>query len=156
MSVAVETKVCTGPAHGNATRLPLDADHWYYHRSGPRTGLPLARCRLCSNWEKLVEKGSPQGLVPIAKVYPLAAELVDRCGSTYAVWRAHGITESAIRAIVARSYAGVQRRMVRQLLLALAEQRKIDRRNGSSPRFLAAKQEQAKRFDALDRAHGCG
>ena len=149
-------KVCTGPAHAGPTRIPLDAEHWYFHRSCPRAGEPTSRCRLCANWARLVAKGGPHGLVPADQVRGFALELVERCGSASEAARRHGIAATVLRGLVAAEYPSVQRRTVEALLRALGEQRKDDRRNGSSERFLAARREQAKRIAFAERTLGCG
>ena len=148
------TKVCTGPAHEQPTRLPLTAEHWYFHRSGVMEGKPLARCRLCVNWTKLIGKHGPHGWVPIGRVHAYGVELLDRCGSASRVEAVHGIHENTILAITRRSQPNVQRKTVARLLVALGEQRKLDRRNGVSKRFLDARKAQANHEARLSELSG--
>jgi hypothetical protein len=85
----------------------------------------------------------------------LAKELTDRCGGYHAVHRAHGIREETIRLIVLGQTERMQKRTAARILLALSEQRKYDRRNGSSKRFLEARMAQARIEERIDR-DGCG
>src|SRR4051812_16834670 len=129
------TKVCSGPAHDAPTNLPLDETHWNFARSGRRTGLPLSRCKLCGNWEKLIKKGGPHGLVPVASVSGYARELLERCGSYEKVRESYGLNDTTLGPIVRAVHPTVQARTAQRLLLALGEQRKRDRQHGTSKRF---------------------
>lgn len=145
------TKVCTGPAHHGPTRIPLDAAHWYFHRSGRYAGQPTSRCKLCTNWRKLVGKEGPHGLASARTLRPLAKELVDRCGSLDKVGIMHGIGRSTLAPIVRGEQEQVQKKTAARILLALSEQRKYDRRNGATPRFLAARKAQAAIEERMER-----
>lgn len=136
------TKLCTGPAHAGPTLVPLDEQHWHFHRSGSNAGQPVARCKLCANWAKLVTKDGQHGLVDAGRLRQFARELVDRCDGFEPAERAHGVAASTLRAIVGGESTRVQKRVAARLLLALSEQRKQDRRNGTSARFLAARRRQ--------------
>lgn len=148
------TKLCTGPAHPGPTRLPLDAEHWHFHRSGPRAGEPLSRCKLCRHWEEVADPTAPRGLVPAVTVRWLARELVERCGSAEQAAVRSGVTAPALRALVGYQTRDVQKRTVARILVALAEQRKSDRRNGNSERFQAARRAQAEREERITRLSG--
>lgn len=147
-------KVCTGPAHPQPTRLPMDEEHWHYHRTGPKAGQPVARCRLCTNWAKLVVKDGPHGTVPAAKLHHLVKELVDRCEGCPECQRRHGLRAETLRLILTREQATVQKKTAQRILQALAEQRREDRRNGTSARFLKARQRQAALEERLTRLAG--
>jgi hypothetical protein len=134
----VPTKVCTGPAHTQPTRLPLTETYWYFHKSGPYAGKPQ-RCRLCAAYRRL-----PSGTVPVTKTLrSFARELVERCGSGSAVELRHGIAGSTILGVARGECQRMHRETATRLLTALGEQRKLDRRNGASSRFLAARRAQA-------------
>lgn len=148
------TKICNGPAHAGPTRVQLDEDHWAFHRSGSKAGQATARCKLCSNWEKLLEKNGPHGWVALDAVRVFVDELIDRCGSSEAVQREHGIGATTLRSIEKGETTRVQKRTVARVLEALAEQRKVDRRNGSSERFKQARRRQARREEQLERLAG--
>lgn len=148
------TKVCSGPAHAQPTRLPLGEQHWYYHRRGAQAGQPLDRCKLCANWSKLTRQNGPHGTVALAEVKTYAQELLDRCGSYAAAFAAHGIGDTTLSAIVRGEVGRVQLRTVQRILAALGEQRKLDRRNGTSARFIAARRAQALRDERIGRLVG--
>lgn len=148
------TKLCRGPAHAQPVRLPLDEQHWNFYRSGPRAGRALGRCKLCRHWTELKQREGPHGLAPVGRLAALARELVDRCGSAAAVEREYGLGQGVVSKIAERRQASVHLRTAQLLLLALGEQRKSDRRNGSSPRFLAARKAQALREERLQRLTG--
>lgn len=136
------TKVCAGPAHPQPTRLPLTDAYWYFNRSGPHAGLPQ-RCKLCAAWKRY-ERYGVHALVPVRSLRPWLVELRDRCGSAFEVERRYGIWASTVTQILNRDEAGrVQVRTAQRVLIALGEQRKLDRRNGTSARFLAARKAQA-------------
>jgi hypothetical protein len=147
------TKVCQGPAHPGPTRLPLTAEHWNFYRSGPRAGTPIGRCRLCHHWNALVVKSGPHGLVDAKPVLPFVVELVERCGNPEKVYAAHGLHAETLRSIIA-GQRSVRKRTVARLLLALSEQRKYDRRNGASERFVKARREQGLREERALRLAG--
>jgi len=132
----------------------VDEEHWHYHRTGPKAGQPVARCRLCTNWAKLQTKTGPHGLVPAAKVRWLAKELVDRCDGCPGVERRHGIREETIRALVAGTQARVQKTTAQRILQALDQQRREDRRNGTTARFTKARHRQAALEERLMRLAG--
>ena len=146
------TKICTGPAHAEPTRLPLDEHHWHFRRHGPRAGQPFSRCKLCANWRKLIEKNGSHGWVDIVLVRRYVDELIARCGSAHAVSLAHGIAESTLRSIEHAETLHVQKRTVARVIAALAAQRRADRRNGSSDRFLEAMRRRARIDERLERA----
>lgn len=149
-------KVCTGPAHVGPTRIPLDTEHWYFHQSGPRQGMPTTRCRLCTNWTKLISKTGPHGWVRLTKaMQALTKELVDRCGSYGAVYRHHGVRAETLRLIVVGETGRVQKKTAGRILVALSEQRKYDRRNGTNVRFMEARRAQARIDERLERDE-CG
>lgn len=145
------TKVCSGPAHHGPALLPLTERHWQFYRSGARAGRPLSRCKLCRHWNVLVQKDGPHGLVEAKSVVPLAVELLDRCGSAYRVEQSHGVNEATLRAIVDGRTQLVRKRTAQQIILGLSEQRKYDRRNGASARFMEARRRQAIIEERLER-----
>jgi|SRR5215831_7104651 len=150
-------KVCTGPAHSGPTRLPVTEEHWHFHRSGPKAGQPVARCKLCTNWTKLLKKDGPHGFVKVTpQLRLLTKELADRCDGHYAVERLHGIRGDTVLMIITGDKQQIQKKTATRLLSALSEQRKEDRRNGASARFNTAKKIQAAKEERLLRMDGCG
>jgi hypothetical protein len=146
-------KLCTGPSHERPTRLPLDEQHFYFHRTGPNAGEPTARCRVCHNWKKLLGKDGPHGYVSVSdELRAYTKELIERCGPWYGP-RQYGLRPETLRAMVAGEHRRVQRRTALRILSALSDQRKADRINGASPRFVEAKREVADREQRIER-HG--
>jgi len=84
----------------------------------------------------------------------LAKELIDRCDGCHNVELWHGIRGETIRVISTGEQKSVQKKTAARLLTALAEQRKEDRRNGLSARFLAARKQQIQREARLERLAG--
>lgn len=126
------TKLCTGPAHAEPTELPLTAEHWYFHHTGLYAGKPTSRCRLCTNWAKLIDKRGPHGLVPAEQVERYARELVNRCGSLDETARRHRVHPTTLRGILEGVQPTVRKRTAERLLRGLAEQRKQDRLRGAA------------------------
>jgi hypothetical protein len=146
------TKTCSGPAHAAPVVLPLDDRHWIFRRSGRRAGRVLTPCKACQNWDKLLTKDGPHGLVPIKAVYPHALELLERCGGYAAVRRLHGINDTTLRPIVWRENPTVQLRTVRRVLDALVAQRINDRRASAISRtFLNATTARVRNASYIDR-----
>jgi hypothetical protein len=152
--VNVETKVCRGPAHAQPERVPLDEQHWHFYRSGERTGRPLSRCKLCRHWDVLQRKGGPHGYVETKLVLPHLTELVARTGNAARVEIAHGISARTVRMIVKGETKSTQKQTALRVLAALAEQRKLDRRNGTRAGFNAAIREQVLRSERIGRLAG--
>lgn len=147
-------KLCTGPSHEQPTRLPLDEQHFYFHRTGPNAGEPTSRCRVCHNWRKLGGKDGPHGYVLVSdELRTYTRELIERCGPWYGP-RQHGLRPETLAAIVAGTHKRVQAKTALRILTALGEQRKTDRRNGASPRFVAAKRAQVDRAERIERLAG--
>lgn len=153
MSDALATKLCTGPSHGSPTRLPLDAEHWHFNRTGPRAGQPLARCRLCRHHERLSRDGV-HGLVPATQVRAWVAELGLRCESVHAAAAKHSLPQTTLYRALTQKGVKVTKRTAARILIALGEQRKEDRRNGASPRFNAARRAQAIQEERMNRLAG--
>jgi hypothetical protein len=152
---APTTKVCTGPAHGGPTELPVTDEHWYFHKSGPYTGKPIARCKLCTNWNKLQSRAEKNGTVECKKIRKFVAELVDRCGSSDLAGVASGVAANTIRSVLHEERCTMQLRTAKRLLVALDQRRKEDRRNGStSERFREARRRQADIEEKIDRTLG--
>lgn len=147
----MKVKICAGPAHAGPTYVPLDEEHWHFNRSGPRAGTALGRCKLCRRLERLDRQ---HGLVPTAEVLPWLVELVRRCDGVRGVSRVHEIPETTLYTVLERKHEKVHKRTAARVLVALAEQRKLDRRNGLSPRFLAIKKEQARHEERMSRLTG--
>jgi hypothetical protein len=151
----VATKVCLGPAHSGPARIPLDREHWYFYGNSPwarlhgMVGKPIARCRMCRALQH------PHSLIPAARIERFARELVERCGGYKQAERACGVGERTLRRIVIREKRSIQKVTAGRILVALDEQRKYDRRNGASPRFMEARRAQARIEERLDR-DGCG
>lgn len=150
------SKVCTGPAHPSAAMLPLTSEYWYFYGDSPwardndMVGKPIAKCRLC----RALEYDSQE--IPPAQIEPFARELVDRCGGYKQAERVCGVGERTLRQLVLRKQKrGVQKRTAQRILVGLSEQRKYDRRNGSSERFLEARLAQARIEERIER-EGCG
>jgi hypothetical protein len=151
------TKLCTGPSHPEPTWLPLDPEHWHFHRSGRKQGLALARCRDCANWDKLQKKGGPHGYAVVNRplLHQLLNELIQRCGSIREVYRRYGISESTIDKLLRSDHERVQKRTIQKILAALYEQRKRDRVSGtSSKRFLRARRAHAQAEGQLEAQYG--
>lgn len=145
-------KLCTGPSHPQPTRLPLD--HFYVHRTGTKAGELTARCKLCHNWRKLVGKDGPHGYVTVNdELRAYTKELVERCGEWYGP-RQHGLRPETLHGVVTGKQRRVQKKTALRILTALGEQRKTDRRNGASPRFVEAKRAQVDRAERIERLAG--
>jgi len=123
----VTEKLCSGPAHAEPTRLPIDHQHWNFHKSGRYQGKPVSRCKACQNWAKLVHKDGPHGLTAAAAVLPYLKELLERCGSYDQMERRYRINETTTRDLLTGVQARVQKKTAQRILAALAEQRKLDR-----------------------------
>ena len=134
----VPSKVCAGPAHAQPTRLPLTDSYWHFNRSGRRAGSALTYCKLCRQWQRMTGT-----LVPAKTLQPYARELVERCGGYLTAQRLHGINDTTLFTLSAGRQGRVKLDTARRLLVALGEQRKLDRRNGASKRFIEARKAQA-------------
>ena len=150
------TKVCTGTAHAAPAMLPLTPEYWYFYgdsnwaREHGMIGKPISRCVLCRSLDH------PQKLIPSRKIEKFTRELVARCGGYKQAERLSGVGERVLRQIALRTKKrGVQKETAARILLALSEQRKYDRRNGSSQRFLEARIAQARIEERIER-EGCG
>lgn len=153
---ALPAKVCTGPAHAGPAMLPLTDEYWYFYgdsdwaRRAKMVGKPIAKCKLCRALEH------PHSLIPTRKIERFTLELVDRCGGYKQAERLCGVGERVLRQIATRTKTkGVQKPTAARILTALSEQRKYDRRNGSSQRFLEARLAQARIEERVGR-DGCG
>ena len=147
----MKAKLCKGPAHANPVWLPLDHEHWSFHLSGRRAGKPFTHCKLCRRLESIDRW---HGLVPAAEVLPWLSELISRCDGVLGVHATHGIAKTTLYKLASGEHSRVQKRTAQRILSALAEQRKFDRRNGLSPRFLAIKKEQARHEERMSRLTG--
>lgn len=148
-------KLCNGPSHHEPTWLPLDADHWYFHRSGKQAGKPFSHCKGCDGWPRMKHKGAPHGLVPKTLLLPYLCELIDRCGSKREVAVRYGIARSVQIKAFYGSNTMVQKRTVQRTLSALAEQRRHDRLNGgTSERYRARRMREATRDKKIAEALG--
>lgn len=130
----VEKRRCTGPAHDLPVYLAVNENNWNFHRSGPKTGQPVARCKLCVNWTKLADPTGPHGWATVSdELRFYAEELIERVdGSAYRLRYHHSLRPETIKAIAAGTHKRIQKRTGAKILLALAEQRKLDRKNGYS------------------------
>lgn len=150
----METKICTGPAHPQPTALPVDRQHWYFRKSGPKAGEPVSRCVLCINWRRLNDPGM-SGTVPCDKIRPFARELVDRYGSYNEAMRQTTISDVTLRSIMNKDYCTVQKRTALRVLQALEQKRREDRRDRKiSSKFLEARRKQANIEERLQRSVG--
>ncbi len=136
--------------------LPLAAEYWYFYGDSPwaRTakmvGKPIARCKLCRALDH------PHTTIPTRKIERFTRELIDRCGGYKQAGRLCGVGERVLRQIDLRTKRrGVRKETASRILIALSEQRKYDRRNGSSERFMQARLAQARIEERVDR-DGCG
>jgi hypothetical protein len=143
--------MCSGPSHAEPVTLPLDAEHWYFHRSGVSKGKPVTPCRQCMNWKKLIKREGPHGWVPVTMVAPYVHELVDRCGSIYRARLAHGFAEDTLRQVLLGNREKMQKRTAARVLVALREQRLHDRKNGTSKRFIAVARSRARSEILMER-----
>lgn len=136
--------------------LEISREHWMFRsdKSPYSAGKPYGPCKLCRAEQKAKNPNRPHGLVPVNKVYGLMRELRDRCGTVEAASKFSGINETTIKEICDLKRPKVRKHTVRLLVLALDERRRHDRRNGSSPRFIAARQHQAQLEDRLNRLAG--
>jgi hypothetical protein len=113
-------------------------------------GKPIAKCKLCRALEH------PHKLIPAKKIEHFARELVDRCGGYKQAERLCGVGERVLHQLVTKTKKrGVQKETASRILGALSEQRKYDRRNGSSQRFMEARLAQARINERMER-DGCG
>lgn len=142
-----QVKVCTGPAHAQPISLPVNENNWNFHRSGPKAGEPVARCKLCVNWTKLLDPSGPHGFATVSvELQTFAKELVERCnGSAHRLRHHHGVRPETVKAIAAGTHKRIQKKTALKILRALNEQRKIDRRNGHSESFRLARMAQVQR-----------
>jgi hypothetical protein len=136
--------------------LEANEKNWFFRSASSKysPGKAYGPCRECRARAKTKHPNRPHGLVPVGKVYVLMRELRDRCGSVEAAAEASGINENTVRGVCERKRAKVNKQTVRLLVLALDERRRHDRRNGASPRFLAARQAQAQIEDRMNRLAG--
>lgn len=149
------TKLCRGPSHAEPARLPLDARHWHFNRSGARAGLPLARCKQCQNWGKLLVKEGPHGVVAAEPVRAYGRELVERVGSYDRVEALYGIGRTTLQPIVSGERPSVQRRTAQRVLTALATQRRTDRLSAAtSKRYLRTHRVSGERTRLIERLQG--
>jgi hypothetical protein len=148
------TKVCYGPSHPTPATLPLDARHWYFRKSGRLAGRPLTHCRQCVNWDRNVDKHAPVGRVPTESVRSYAEELLARCGSFSRVQTAYDISHTTMRQIVSGLFETTNLHTAQRILAALAEQRRIDRRDGGSARFREMMRSIAERTERVERRQG--
>ena len=157
----VEKQRCTGPAHAQPIYLPVNENFWNFHRSGPKKGQPVARCKLCVNWTKLLDPSGPHGFATVsAELRQLATELVERCNnSAYRLRHQHGLRPETVKAIAAGTHTRIQKRTAAKILSALVEQRKIDRKHGVvSTEFQLATRKRSEYLGRMDyrlgRDHG--
>jgi hypothetical protein len=135
--------------------LPLTEEYWYFYgdsawaRAAHMVGKPIARCRLCRalDYEKT--------MIPARRIEEFTRELIDRCGGYKQAERVCGVNEIALRKIVMRQKRSVKKATASRILVGLSEQRKYDRRNGTSERFMKARLAQARLEERIDR-DGCG
>src|SRR5262249_26433095 len=126
-AVHVTSKLCSGPSHPEPTRLAIDRQHWNFHQSGRYQGKPVARCKACQNWAKLVHKDGPHGLTAAATVLPYLKELLERCGSYDQLQKRYHVLETTARDLLTGTQTRLQRKTAQRILAALAEQRRLDR-----------------------------
>lgn len=138
-------KLCTGPSHAEPTWLEVNENNFNFYRSGPKTGEPVARCKRCINWKKLLNTDGPHGLVEHPEIRALIEELILRCDGIYAVERIHGIVATTLRGQLDGEHSKMQKRTAKRILEALAQQRQHDRKNGTSKAFREALQAKAQR-----------
>ena len=135
--------------------LPLTGEYWYFYgdsswaRSKGMVGKPISRCRLCR------ELDYEKTMIPAKRIEQYARELIDRCGGYKQAERLCGVNEMALRSIVLRESNEVYKTTASRILTGLSEQRKYDRRNGSSQRFMDARLAQARINERMER-DGCG
>lgn len=149
------TKVCTGPAHPGPTALPITDEHWYFHKSGVRAGKPTSRCKLCINFNKLKDPSGQHGTIECKSVRPFLQELVRRCGNAEAAASLAGMSASSLRSALQDQQCRMQKATARRIITALAERRRLDRREGIvSETFRRALVVQAAREDKVNRLAG--
>ena len=136
--------------------LEITKENWFFRSASAQysPGKPQSPCRECRARAKTKHPNRPHGRVPINKVYALMRELRDRCGSVEAASEFSGINSTTIKEVCERKREFVNKNTVRMMVLALHERRKHDRRNGASPRFLAARQHQAQFEERMARLTG--
>ena len=101
-----------------------------------------------------VRKPRTSGYVLTEMLAPRAKELILRCGSAGRVEKLHGIARATVLTVAGHETPRVQYRTAQRILLALSAQRKLDRREGASQRFLAARREHAKMEGQLEARYG--
>lgn len=151
----VSDKTCTGPSHSEPVLLPLTSRYWHFRQSGPLVGRPLAHCRQCQNWARLLVKDVPHGVTPAEPLRVYAVELLERCGSYDRVRALYGINDTTLGPIVRGLSANVRRLTAQRILSALDLQRKEDRRSGqTSRRYLVRLRSRGMRTEYIERGQG--
>ena len=120
----MQTKTRHGKAHERPTELPATVAHWYFHKTGPKRGLPMSQCKRCVNWDKLKRRDMNHGKVPVIKVRPLVQELVEMCGGIVEASRVSEISRNALRYILDGDVEQVQKHTAHRVMVAFRKARK--------------------------------
>jgi len=145
-------KLCTGPAHEEPEYLPATEKYFHFHKSGDKKGRPVARCRLCINWNKVGSPGSYHGLVPIHIARRFFLEAVNCIGATELARRA-GISRGTVYKVTTRMEGSIQKRILRQVMLELTS---IQRNGEHSISNQAKWRAQRKIFNGYQVCSSCG
>jgi len=124
-------KICTGPAHPVPVNLPLTEDNWYFHKTGPRKGRAVSRCKLCVNYNRLQAIDGQNGTVDCTKVFKFTEELVLRYGNASQAEGPSGVSANTLRIILKQEQCTIQKRTALKIITALDEKRRADRRSGT-------------------------
>lgn len=121
-------KLCSGEAHEEPEYLPASDKYFYIKKSGPTAGRPVARCRLCHNWDKLKNptRGSLHGYVPVDKVRPFYIEAVNRVGAEELSRRSGVSIGHILRVLTDRNKRFVEKATLRKIMLELVSMQRRD------------------------------
>ncbi len=113
-------RYCNGPRHDEPTLLPLSGFYKHGRRNDWR-----AHCKECDQHVRAQRLGRPNsGLVPAAKVKPLAEELVTRAGSYAQASRESGVALGALYNLRNGKNRGVTKTTVARILVARSRLRR--------------------------------
>ncbi len=148
-------KICSGPSHDAPTYLPATEKYYYFHKTGERTGKPLGRCRLCSNWARIKDPypGRLTGYVPVSSVRSFYFEAANRIGLMELSRRA-GVTPAHIQKVLNdKNKQFVSKRTLRKIMLELVS---IQRKNEHSISKQARWRAEKRLMRPHDICAGCG
>lgn len=145
-------KLCTGPAHEGPIWLPATTKYFYFRKTGKQAGRPVARCRLCHQWNKLKSPGSLHGYVPVEKVLPFYTEAINRIGMTELSRRAR-VSLHHLGDVVMGKQKVVQKATLRKVMLELVS---IQRKNEYLIEGRTRWRTERRNSNGLETCAGCG